>query len=76
MWSNGVKPMAAKSIPVSIRGRKEVPYALRQLANARDVDVADIVRHAVEQTYGEEFFAALKKYKTVEKKRSEFMELA
>lgn len=68
--------MARTTIAVPIRGREEMPFALSRLAEVRGVDMADVLRRAVEKTYGDEFAEALKEYEKLLKKRSRLLETA
>lgn len=66
--------MARTTIPVSIKGREEVPYALRQIADLRGLEIADVLRQAVEIAYGEEFTSGVEEYKKLLKKRARLFE--
>lgn len=68
--------MARTTIAVPIRGREEMPFALNRLAEVRGVDMADVLRRAVEKTYGDELAEALKEYEKMLKKRSRLLETA
>lgn len=68
--------MARTTIPVSIKGREEVPFALRRIAELRGIEIADVLRQAVEETYGDEFTSAVEEYEKLLKKRARFLEPA